>query len=210
MIPVFLYGAGGHGRSTFEVIHRQQRFEVTAVLDDGLEPGSSFREVPVIGGRESLESIEPRRGIVTIGDNDERERIVELLRDAGLSFVTAVDPGAHVARDVALGDGTVVMAGVVVNTGTTVGEHVILNTASTVDHDCRLGAFAHLSPGVHVSGECQIGRSAHVGIGASLIQQIRVGGHARVGAGAAVIEDVPDGAVVAGVPARVLDSAALR
>jgi acetyltransferase-like isoleucine patch superfamily enzyme len=47
-----------------------------------------------------------------------------------------------------------------------------------------------------------VGRRATLGSGAVLLGGVSVGDGALVGAGAVVTKDVPDGAVVAGVPAR--------
>jgi acetyltransferase-like isoleucine patch superfamily enzyme len=49
----------------------------------------------------------------------------------------------------------------------------------------------------------RIGRAALIGIGAQVQQELLVGDGAVVAAGAAVIEDVPERALVAGVPAVV-------
>jgi UDP-2-acetamido-3-amino-2,3-dideoxy-glucuronate N-acetyltransferase len=49
----------------------------------------------------------------------------------------------------------------------------------------------------------RIGRGASIGSGAVLLCGITVGARAMVGAGAVVTRDVPEHAVVAGVPARV-------
>jgi acetyltransferase-like isoleucine patch superfamily enzyme len=49
-----------------------------------------------------------------------------------------------------------------------------------------------------------IGYGADIGMNASILPGVRVGQQAIVGAGAVVTQDVPDYAVVAGVPARVL------
>lgn len=51
-----------------------------------------------------------------------------------------------------------------------------------------------------------IGYGADIGVNAVILPGVRVGAHAIVGAGAVVTHDVPDYAVVAGVPARVLRS----
>jgi acetyltransferase-like isoleucine patch superfamily enzyme len=49
-----------------------------------------------------------------------------------------------------------------------------------------------------------VGYGADVGTNATLLPGVRVGAHSIVGAGAVVTSDVPDYAIVAGVPARVM------
>jgi acetyltransferase-like isoleucine patch superfamily enzyme len=51
-----------------------------------------------------------------------------------------------------------------------------------------------------------VGYGADIGTNATILPGVHVGAHAIVGAGAVVTEDVPEYAVVAGVPARVLRS----
>jgi acetyltransferase EpsM len=206
--PVFLFGAGGHGRVVFDVIERQARYEVVAVLDDAPQEDAVFFEIPVTPGTElpELARSGPRLGVVAIGDNRQRADVVRRLAAAGLQFATVVDPSVRIGRGVTMGPGTVAMPGVVVNVGARIGEHVILNTSCSVDHDCRIESLSHLSPGVHLGGQCTIGEEAHIGIGASVKQGVRIGHRVTIGAGAAVLDDVPDDVVAAGVPARVLRS----
>jgi acetyltransferase-like isoleucine patch superfamily enzyme len=49
-----------------------------------------------------------------------------------------------------------------------------------------------------------VGFGADVGMNASILPGVHIGAHAIVGAGAVVTENVPDYAIVAGVPAKVL------
>jgi acetyltransferase-like isoleucine patch superfamily enzyme len=49
-----------------------------------------------------------------------------------------------------------------------------------------------------------VGFGADVGMNASILPGVRVGAHSIVGAGAVVTHDVPEYAIVAGVPARVI------
>jgi acetyltransferase-like isoleucine patch superfamily enzyme len=49
-----------------------------------------------------------------------------------------------------------------------------------------------------------LGRNVWLGAGAKVLDGVRIGSDVVVGAGAVVTEDLPDGAVAAGVPARVL------
>ena len=49
-----------------------------------------------------------------------------------------------------------------------------------------------------------LGDNVWLGTGAKVLDGIRIGSHAVVGANAVVTADLPEGAIAAGVPARVL------
>ena len=49
-----------------------------------------------------------------------------------------------------------------------------------------------------------IGKNVHIGSGARIIGQITVGDNAEIGANAVVLHDVPAGATVVGIPARIV------
>lgn len=76
----------------------------------------------------------------------------------------------------------------------------------------KLGPYCNLSPGVIIGeagrgdyrGVPQIGCRVYFGPGAKVFGRIRIGDNVAIGANAVVCEDVPDNAVVGGVPARVL------
>ncbi|GAI87926.1 unnamed protein product, partial [marine sediment metagenome] len=66
----------------------------------------------------------------------------------------------------------------------------IVNTGATVDHECQVGNFVHICPGVRIAGRVTIGDRAFIGIGATVIPGVTIGKEAIVGAGAVVLEDV--------------------
>lgn len=190
-------GAGGHAK----VI-------VAAAEAAGLEIGSIYDDDATgeLGGHrivgpipESAETLD-HPTVLAIGANDVRRKLA--FRLEGAEWAVVVHPAAWVAPDVELGPGTVVFAGAIVQPGTTVGRHVILNTRASVDHDCRLGDFVHVAPGTTLAADVIVGEGAFVATGSAVIPGIAIGAWATVGAGAAVVRDVPEDAVVGGVPAR--------
>lgn len=104
--------------------------------------------------------------------------------------------------------------GVIVNEYAAIGKNVHFYNFSKI-HIGRFAMFAGdvvLANGGHdkdtflpFSGEMTIGNGVWIGTGAKIIgANLTVGDNAIVGAGAVVIDDVPPGAIVAGVPARVI------
>ncbi|MEA2318887.1 MAG: hypothetical protein QOD44_3076 [Solirubrobacteraceae bacterium] len=205
--PIFLYGAGGHGRAVAEVVRREGRYRIAAFLDDAQT--GSIGDTPVIGGRAALAELAERgivSGFVSVGNNADRELITTLAEAAGLTLVTLVDPAAVVASDAVVGAGSILMPMSLAGAASRIGRGAIINTAASVDHDCTVEDFAHLASGVHLSGGCHIGTRSFVGTGASLGGAVRIGARAIIGAGAAVVSDIPAGVVAAGVPARQISS----
>ncbi len=106
-----------------------------------------------------------------------------------------------------------------------IGSHVWIGPHSYFDaRDLVIDDYVGWGPGAKVLGSAHIGEpidvpiittnlviktvvigyGADIGTNATILPGVRVGAHAIVGAGAVVTDDVPDYAIAAGVPARVL------
>lgn len=201
-------GAGGHGAVVADILMRMAEagspVEVVAFVDD--HPSAGICEmcgVPVVpGGLRALSGIAHEAVVVAIGNNAVRRRLSDEIRRAGTALAIARHPSSVIAPDAVIGEGTVVCAGAVVNPGARVGYSAILNTHSSIDHHNQIGDCAHIAPGVHLGGYVSVGAETLVGIGSTVVPQVRIGSRVVVGAGSVVIRNLPDDAVVYGVPAR--------
>lgn len=79
-----------------------------------------------------------------------------------------------------------------------------------IHHDSVIEDEVHIDQGVTIGGNARqrgvprILRGSYLGAGAKVLGPVTVGPNAIVGANSVVIRDVPEGAVVVGVPARVV------
>ena len=82
----------------------------------------------------------------------------------------------------------------------------LLGGRATVGRNCHIGAGAVLAGVIEPASATPvvIEDGVLVGANAVVIEGVRVGRWAVVAAGAVVIQDVPENAVVAGCPARVI------
>lgn len=164
--------------------------------------------VPVLGTEQDLEILTASHDVTTlcvaIGANSDRQRVSKNVTESGYTLTHAISRFAMLSTSATCGEGVQLLAGSVVNPATRIGAGTIVNTNASIDHDCDVGEFVHVAPGVTLGGGVTIGDLAFVGIGATVLPGIRIGAGAMVGAGAVVLADVAPGATVAGVPARPL------
>lgn len=207
MLEVILWGGAGQARVLNECLFNTHH-KIVAVFDNA-SVAPPFPDVPFGVGegafRSWMKGRQNRNGLyflVAIGGPG-RLAIHDWLVDEGLLPLTVTHRAAYVAADVTLGPGCQIMAHATVCAQTHLERSVIVNTAASVDHECRIGAGAHIGPGVRLAGRIDVGARAFIGTGAVILPRLTIGADATVGAGAVVIRDVPVGAVVAGVPARI-------
>ncbi|MFC4243347.1 acyltransferase [Gryllotalpicola reticulitermitis] len=73
-----------------------------------------------------------------------------------------------------------------------------------ITHDGAAWVLRKSHPGIGVYGPISVGNNVFIGFNALILPDVHIGDDSIVAAGAVVTRDVPSGAVVGGVPARVL------
>lgn len=181
-------------------MHLSPEFGLTYKEID-LDGFSAIEKVEILLSSDTPIGVSKAIGLRLIKSSLQRKRIVEMLSEIGFLFPTIVSPNSIINEDVIIGNGTVVMDGVVINSGTSISEFSIINTNSSIDHDCKIGSFSHIAPGVTLSGEITIGDNVLVGTGANVIQQIKIPDNTIISSGSSVQKNVIKAGIYRGVPA---------
>lgn len=99
------------------------------------------------------------------------------------------------------------------NTILSSGGGIEIGESALIAGNCYIGGGRYVTDrldipmmeqGVYTKGPVVIGDGAWIGAGATVLDGVRVGKGAIVGAGAVVTKDLPDFAIAAGVPAKVI------
>lgn len=77
-------------------------------------------------------------------------------------------------------------------------------TGIIMHQECEIGPNCMIFHQVTLSGAVQIGGHVDIGAGAKILGPVKIGNHVTIGANAVVTKDVPDGATVAGIPAKII------
>ena len=194
---MYLIGAGGHAKVVIDLI-RMTGEKIEGIFDDDLLTDNVLG-YKIVG---KIDKAPKEKGpfIITIGNNSIRKRIVKKFN---LSY-KSVKGNCYISSDASIGDGSVVMNGVCINVGAQIGRHVIINTGACVDHECIIEDFVHISPNATLAGNVIVKEGTHIGLGAQVVQGICIGKWATIGAGTVVIKNIPDYAVVVGVPGKII------
>ncbi len=143
-------------------------------------------------------------------ESDRRNSAIPLLDTKPLH--ARIEPGSIIRDQVEIGERAVIMMGAIINIGAIVGEDTMIDMGAILGGRAMVGKRCHIGAGAVLAGVVEppsatpviVEDDVMVGANAVVLEGVRVGAGAVVAAGAIVTADVPPGAVVAGVPARVI------
>ena len=201
------------GEQVQYILSYDPQIGVRAFLDDDeSRVGGTLHGVPILRPDattiQKLQDQGVSHGIVASGSGRVRQRLSQRLEEWGFEILSAIHPTAHIPPQAHLGKGAIVCPCVNLFYNPVIGNFVYLGPSVTVNHDNIIGDNVNLSGGCITGARVHVHKNVFIGIGARVVPQdfgsLTVGEDAVVGTGAVVLKDVPKGAVVVGVPAKII------
>ncbi|WP_430786521.1 2,3,4,5-tetrahydropyridine-2,6-dicarboxylate N-acetyltransferase [Virgibacillus flavescens] len=146
-------------------------------------------------------------------EQDRRNSAIPLLDATEVN--ARIEPGAFIREHAVIEKNAVIMMGAVINIGAVVGEGTMIDMNAVLGGRAMTGKNVHVGAGAVLAGVIEppsaqpvmVEDDVLIGANAVILEGVTVGAGSIVAAGSIVTEDVPAGAVVAGVPARVIKQA---
>lgn len=205
---LLVIGAGNVGGYLAYNIEEFGAYDILGFLDDDKSKyGKTIYGQKVLGSTNTIVEYVNRKNlnvVVAISSPIARMQMVSNLSKYNFSFPNFVAKNAWLSKNVQLGKGVILYPGVSVNYETEIKDFVIMNMNCAIGHNCTIDEYSTLAPGVNLAGFTHIEKQVSIGIGVSSKQNIRVGKQAIVGGQSMLINDVPPGALITGVPGKVL------
>jgi sugar O-acyltransferase (sialic acid O-acetyltransferase NeuD family) len=202
---MIVIGYSGHSFVVCEILSAAG-VVVTGYCDNEMKNVNPFN-LEYIGSEtktSARERLQQEGCFVAIGDNTIRRKVYDKLLTDLIFPVNAVHPSAIISSKTFVAENNVMIgAGVCIQPLARIETGAVCNTGAVIEHECVVGAFAHIGPGAILCGNVQVGAGAFVGAGAVVRQGITIGENAMVGMGAVVVKDVQANAVVMGNPSRI-------
>lgn len=205
-----IIGAGTYGEVYLAYL-QEFGVDVVAFLDDNPKyHGQKVRDIPVLGSISMLDTIKVEDDIEAVycplGNNKLRVRFLTYARRLGFETPNFIHPNVIISPHVTIADrGVYILQCTQIMPFVTIDQDVMISSGSNIIHHSHLGQGVFVSNGVNLGANVCVKQFAYIGMGSTVMTGVReLGEDCLIGAGAVVIKDVPDGAVMAGVPAKVI------
>ena len=204
-----IIGAGTYGE-VYLAYFQEAGVDIIGFLDDDPKyENQIIRGIPVLGPTSKLDTLMKTDGVEAVycplGDNKLRVKFLSKAKELGYKTPNYIHPSAIISPHVTIGEGVYILLGTTIMPHTVIKNYVMISMGIHLAHHCVLEEGVFLSTGCNFGASIHAHKYAYCGISSTIKTGIHeLGEDCLIGAGAVVIRDVPERAVMVGVPAKVL------
>ena len=202
MNKVAIIGAGGHTRSSINLLLNYYDSNDISIYDDSFVKGNKqeiVNAIPLIG---NIDDIKSNQSIfLSVGDNSLRKQYFLKFKDQIIKN-TIFHSDSLQEKDATFGVSNQIFAHSCINSQVIIGDNNIINTGAIIEHETALGNHNHIAVGVIICGRSTIGNMCLIGAGAVVVDKISICDNVIIGAGSVVIRDIKDAGTYVGNPAK--------
>ncbi|HPW98891.1 MAG TPA: NeuD/PglB/VioB family sugar acetyltransferase [Flavobacterium sp.] len=203
---LLIVGAGSVGKFVaYNIDNFTQEFEIIGFLDDDIsKQNTEISGYFVIGSVEKLSEFSGKNVAIVwgIAFPEIKKRLLNEYKHLDFEYPNFISKKAWISNQVTFGKGCIVYPGNSINYETQVEDFVVINMNCAIGHNCIIGSFTSLSPGVNLGGNTTIGDDVELGIGSATVQGISIGNNTKVGGQAMVAKSIASHQIVRGIPAK--------
>lgn len=190
---IAILGAGGHAQEIYDIV-KSSASEYVYFVDENILEAKTLFGCPV------YKQVQVETDIILCGVGnpslkkyfDERYKNIS----GWLHKKAWLGPGCLV-------ENTTIGANTVITANVTVKQLTSINSNCVISHGCTIGKYCHISAGTILAGDVILGDEVYIGIGAKILPKVRIAKGAVIGAGAVITKNVPEKAVMIGVPGKI-------
>lgn len=203
---MLIIGAKGFAKEVLEILYQNNKIEKLAFFDDKnqFENAKIYDQFPILKTEDDVKLYFKNTSpdfCLGLGNPKLRKVLYEKFINMGGQFTSIISPLARIGHfGNTIEEGCNIMTGTIITNDIFIGKGCLINLNCTIGHDSIIEDFVELCPGVHVSGNCKIRANSFVGTNATILPGITIGQNSVIAAGALINKDVPDNALVAGIP----------
>lgn len=204
-----IIGAGKYGEVYLSYL-QEAGVDVVGFLDD--DPNIiniKFGGLPVLGPTSILPILKEKYGITAVycplGNNRLRVKFLRLAASLGYETPNYIHPSVIISPHVKIGKGVYILLGTKIMPFTIIEDYVMISMNVSIAHHNTLQTGCFLSTGCNFGASIIAEENSYCGIGSTIMTGLQIlGKDCLIGAGAVVIKNVPQGAIMAGVPAKII------
>lgn len=204
--PVVIYGAGKGAATLKESIFFNKSSQVVCFVDDDSMHPKTLCGLPVYHSSKLNEIVE--KGVNNIGceiaNGKIRLKIFKKCQNMGINLINVIHPHTYISPTASMKKGNFIKAGAIIETNTKIGNCCIIDNGVNIAHDNVISDGCHIAPGASLGSNIYVGDLAIIGIGASIATGVRIGRSSIISVGSSVVKDVPEYAIVEGIPGKVV------